>query len=166
MVAPLLTVIIPYRKDQSIGNPPKGDETIWMDSGLGIGEQRLKGALKASHEWLIHVDADGHYPPDYVERVREAIASGKYPNGFFCQRGGKPYVTYGEAGLVIRRDLFLERTKKFYPNHRLDVSPLFHDLPIVKNIIYDHRLTTSERNVLLLMGVMGLGSALVYVSVK
>ena len=147
-------------------NPPQGDETLWMNSDLGLGEQRMRGAQKASHEWLVHVDADGYYPPDYVEKVRVAIASGKYPDGFFCQRGGRPYVTYGEAGLVVRRDLFLERTEKFFPDHRLDVSSLFYDLPIEKNIIYEHRLTTSEQNVLFLMGIMGLGSAMVYVSVR
>lgn len=166
MSAPLLSVIIPYREDQPVIQPPRGNETLWMNSDLGIGEQRIKGSLEASHEWLVHVDADGYYPPDYLEKVREAIASGKYPYGFFCQRAGRFYPTYGEAGLVVRRDFFLERTKNFMPNHRLDISSLFYDLPREKNIIYEHRLTTSERNVLFLMGVVGVGSALVYVSMR
>lgn len=166
MTSPKLTVIIPYREDQPIMHPPQGDETIWMDSGLPIGQQRIEGSLRASHKWLVHVDADGDYPEDYIRRVKAAIASEKYPVGFWCQREGRPWSTQGEAGLVIRKNFFLNRIKNFVSNHRVDVAYLFRDLPINREIVYAHHLNMSERNVLVYVGMICLGAVLIYASVR
>ena len=150
----MFTVIIPYKEGEPIRDPPEGDETLWIDSDLDIGEARIKGALEASNEWLIQVDADGHYPDDYIEKIRDAIASGEYPDGFWCIRRGGLKRTYMESGLVVHRELFLERVKDFVPNHRLDVGSLFNDLPINDEITYWHGLTKNEKSGVLLLLIL------------
>ena len=147
----MLTVIVPYRRGEPIGEVPEGDETLWMDSHLGIGEQRIQGAQQSTYEWIVFVDADGVYPRDYIETIREAIHSGTYPDGFWCVRRGGFQRAYLESGLVVRRALFLMRIHGFRPNHRLDVGRLFNDLPINDDITYRHGLTRNEKKALLLL---------------
>ena len=147
----MLSVIVPYRVGEPVGEPPEGDETLWMDSQLGIGEQRIRGALEASHEWLVHVDADGRYPDDFLERIRGSIASGEYPDGFWCVRRGGFQRSHLESGLVVRRALFLERVQGFAPDHRRDVGRLFTDLPVNEDVAYRHGLTLGEKRALLLL---------------
>lgn len=147
----MLTVIVPYRVDEPIGVVPEGDETLWMDSNLGIGEQRIKGAQQSMHDWIVFVDADGVYPEDYIEKIREAINSGKYPDGFWCVRRGGFKRAYLESGLVVRRDLFLMRIQGFIPDHRIDVGSLFNDLPINDEITYRHGFTRNEKKGLMLL---------------
>jgi glycosyltransferase involved in cell wall biosynthesis len=149
----MITVIIPYREGEPIGKPPAGDETLWVDSGLGIGEARIKGALEASFDWLVMADADGYYPDDYVEQVRRVILSGKYPDGFYTNRRGGFGNTH-ESGLVVRRAFFLERVKGFVPDHRRDVYLLFRDLPLEPSISYWHPLTETEKSGVLMAGLV------------
>ncbi|NVM24180.1 MAG: glycosyltransferase [Desulfobacterales bacterium] len=144
----MITVVIPYREGEPIGRPPEGDETLWMNSDLGIGEGRIKGAQQASYDRMVFVDADGVYPDDFIDKVEDAINSGEYPDGFWCVRKGGFVRTYLESGLVVHRDLFLERVKHFLPNHRRDIGELFEDLPTNDEITYRHGLTKRERGVL------------------
>lgn len=146
----LVTVIIPYREGEPVGKPPEGVETFWIDSGLGIGEARIKGALRASTLWLVQCDADAYYPDDYITRIEAAIRSGRYLYGFWCKREGGIVPAWLESGLVVRRDVFLERTKDFKPDKGADVGKEFWDLPIAYNITYRHGLIDNERRTILL----------------
>jgi len=151
----MITVIIPYAQGEPIGKPPVGDETLWItDENLGIGEKRIKGAKMARFEWLVMADSDGYYPDDYIPKIKRAILSGKYPKGFFTVReGGILHRSKLESGLVVRKDVFLERVKSFEPDHRRDVWGLFNDLPVVEHIRYYHGLTESEKKHLALAGM-------------
>ena len=144
----MITVVIPYREGEPVGRPPEGDETLWMNSDLGIGEQRIKGAQQARYDWIVFVDADGYYPDNYITDIEDAINSGEYPDGFWCVRRGGFTRSYLESGLVVRRDLFLERVKHFITNHRRDIGELFEDLPTNDEITYRHGLTKREKGVL------------------
>lgn len=153
----MITVIIPYKAGQPIYNPPKGDETLWIDEGLGIGEARIEGARRARYDWLIMADADGDYPADYVDRVRKTIISGRYPLGFRTTRRGGFTRVGVESGIVVRKDVLLERTEGFVPDHRKDIMyipHIFDDLPLVEDIRYVHGLTKDEKNQLLAAGVL------------
>ncbi len=145
----MVSVVIPYREGESIGRPPEGDETLWMNSDLSIGEQRIKGAQQARYDWIVFVDADGYYPDNYITDIEDAINSGEFPDGFWCVRTGGFTRTYLESGLVVRRTLFLERVKRFLPNHRRrDIGDLFEDLPTNDEITYRHNLTKREKGAL------------------
>jgi glycosyltransferase involved in cell wall biosynthesis len=147
----VITVIIPYKEGEPIGKPPVGDEVLWIDSGLGIGEARIKGALEAKYDWLVMADADGYYPDDYIQQVKQVILSGKYPNGFYTNRRGG-FGNCHESGLIVKKDFFLERVKGFVPDHRKDVYDLFRDLPLEPSILYWHPLTETEKGGVLTAG--------------
>jgi len=112
------------------------------------------------------MDADAVYPIDYVPRVKEWIVKIGDEHPVLCatRRGGFGHLFFPnhEHGLIIRRDVFLERTKD-YPNNippihrhgkRTDVAPLFRDAVRIP-VEYYHGFTTGE------LQALGLGTIIV-----
>ena len=169
----MLSFIVPYSGRGPL-NPPKpmpGDEVLIVDSGLSIWQARLLGALRARNEWLVFCDADAYYPSDYALKIREAIASGRYPLGFLARRVGglAPLNPKGntEARLVVRKDVFFERVKLFRPaGPKSDFGGLFKDLPVAEEVVMYHGLTHGERAVVFAASPMALGATLLAASLS
>lgn len=112
------------------------------------------------------VDGDAVYPPDYVARVKRLIESGLYPQGFKATRGGGFSSSSAlEAGMVVPRALFLERTSRFVPSGSyVDVGPLFVEQPVSPDVTYQHGLTSGEKGVLVFLGLAAAGGALLFLA--
>lgn len=154
-----VSIVLPHKEGDILNVPVHDveDECLVIE-GLGSGEGRVAGAERAVNEWLILADADASYPKDYVSKAKTIIASEKYPIGFKARRiGGLPTSQTHEAGTIVRRDIFLARTKGFVPNGRWDVGYRFLDLPTLNEIWFSHGLTFSERSFVATAGVTALG---------
>jgi len=159
-----VTVVIPHKEGDPLNLPVIGPEDeLLVIEGLGAGEARIRGATDARNEWIITCDADGVYPNDYVEKAKEIIESGKYPYGFKALRLGGFAPSVGqEAGMVVPRELFLQRTRGFVPNGRWDVGHLLRDIPVEPSLTYYHDLTFGESTLTAIAVPAAVGVALVW----
>lgn len=154
-----VSIVIPHKEGDPLNIPihDPGDEVLVVE-GLGAGEARIRGASEAVNDWVITVDADGTYPPDYVGKAKSIIVSGRYPGGFKARRlGGLASGAGQEAGIVVPKSLFLEQTANFVPDGRWDVGYLFRGLPIVPELTYYHGLTFGERTIAATGGLAAAG---------
>lgn len=163
-----VTVVIPLRKGDPVNPIVIGPEDeLLIIEGLGAGEARIKGAKDAKNPWIIMADGDAEYPPDYVEKVKAVIDSGKYPYGFKTTRlGGFGQSEPKEAGTIVPRDYFIAATTGFVPDGRWDIGKYFLDQPVVKEVTYYHALTFSERAVVGVGATAALGGAILWLSTR
>ena len=154
-VEPAVSLIIPYASGKPF-NPIyicENDEAIVVEGGDSIGHARIEGARAASNEWLLMMDSDAVYPEDYVLIAKEFIREygDKYPVMSAKRKGGfdELFTKFYESGLIVRRDVFLERTK-YYPRgllwvgRRTDVWGYFTD-NVKIDLEYYHDFTTNEK---------------------
>jgi len=156
---PPVSIIMPYNLER-IPYPIaicENDEGIIIVGGKSIGHARIEGAKKAKNEWLIFVDSDAMYPPNYVPEIKKYIREygNKYPIMATKRKGGllsnPPFhrqFVY-EHGLIVRRDVFFERVKNYPENvpRQYDIGGYFKDaVPIP--VEYYHGPTYGERTIL------------------
>ena len=157
---PPVSIIMPYNLER-MPYPIfmcKNDEGIIVLGGKSIGDARIAGAKKAKNEWLIFVDSDAIYPPNYILEVKEyirkqgdktPIMATKRLGGLFSNPPAHRLFAY-EHGLIVRKDVFFERIKE-YPKDakgRADIGFYFKDaVPIP--VKYYHGLTYGEKILLL-----------------
>lgn len=143
-----ISIVTPIKNEDIVQVTKQNDESILVDHCPSIGQARIKGTLKSSHDWILMTDSDGTYPKDFIDQVRAKIESNVYPIGFWCTRRGGFVSNWLESGLVVRKDIFLERTSDYFPtSERDDIGRFFYDLPIATDIVYTHSITTNERNI-------------------
>ena len=155
---PAVTCVIPY-KEGEVFNPVhvcENDEVIVVTGGETIGHARIAGAKAASNEWIVQMDADAVYPKDYILKVKKCIREATYPVLAARRIGGFGDLIFNvhEHGLIVRRDVFLERCAD-YPEgvrqagNRTDVADLFRDA-IKIDAEYYHGFTKGERSAVVL----------------
>ena len=170
---PPVSIIMPYNLER-MPYPIfmcENDEGMIVLGGKSIGHARVAGAKKAKNEWLVFVDSDAIYPPNYILEVKEYIRKqgDKTPIMVAKRLGGlfpnpPPHRRYVyEHGLIVRKDVFFERVKE-YPEdaiRRMDIGPYFRDaVPIPAE--YYHGLTHGEKTVLLtLLTMLSLNTVLI-----
>ena len=156
---PAVSVIMPFNLERT-PNPImlcENDEGIIVIGGQSIGHARIRGAKEAKNKWLVFVDSDAWYPPEYILQVKEYIrklgeehpilATKRYGGLLSNPPPHKAYVY--EHGLIVRKDVFLERVKNYPENapRRTDIGGLFKDAyPI--NVPYYHPATHGEKTLL------------------
>jgi len=141
---PPLTFIIPYDKGLPF-NPLhvcRNDTVLIIYGGATIGHKRIKGAQLAKTEWLVFLDADGIYPKDFALKVKRAIKRyGRFYPAMMAWREHPAFAVYPrplESGLIVRRDVFLERTKNYpddmpyFRGFKTDIVEYFHDAVVLK----------------------------------
>ena len=171
---PPVSIIMPYNLER-MPYPIfmcKNDEGIIVLGGKSIGHARIAGAKKAKNEWLIFVDSDAIYPPNYILEVKKyirkqgdktPIMATKRLGGLFSNPPAHRLFAY-EHGLIVRKDVFLERIKRYPENatRRMDIGSYFRDaVPIP--VEYYHGPTHGEKAILL--AILGLSIPLL-ISVK
>jgi len=150
---PPVTVIIPYKQGEPF-NPIylcKNDQVLVITTGETIGHARILGAKKALNEWLVFMDGDAIYPEDYIIQVKKYIREYNYPILATTRRGGYGDIFFNvhEHGLIVRKDVFLERTKN-YPHgvrpagRRTDIADYFRDAKKIP-VKYYHGYTKGEK---------------------
>ena len=150
---PAVSVVVPYAEGKPF-NPIyvcANDEVLIAKGGSSIGEARIEAARQAKNEWLIFMDADAIYPADYIPYVKYYIRACGFPIMAAKREGGfgDLFFSVHEHGLIVRKDVFLERTKN-YPEgvrqlgRRTDVADYFRDAVKIP-VDYYHGFTTGEK---------------------
>ena len=166
---PPVTVIIPYKPGDRF-NPIhvcRNDEVLVVTGGRSIGEARIAGAKAARNRWLIFMDADAVYPPEYIPNIKSWIRILKYPIMAATRRGGygNIFTKVYEHGLIVRRDVFLMRTRNYseswWRGRGTDVSGYFGDAIRIP-VVYYHSFTGWEKTATcFLIGFSLLGASIV-----
>jgi len=163
---PPVSVVVPHKSGEPFNDLYlcENDELIIVRGGSSIGDARIAGAEAAENEWIVQLDADAIYPPEYILRVKHYIREFGDEIFVMCARRkggfGNLFWSCLESGLVARKDAFLERSKSFfartkwYTGRRKDVGLEFQDaVPIP--VYYYHGLTKGEKSGLLVLATMG-----------
>jgi len=165
---PPVSIIIPYLCSEPY-NPIyvcSNDEVIVVFGGESIGEARITGAKVATNDWIIQTDADAVYPPDYIPKIKDYITKTDYPILCTVRRGGfgTLFFKVHESALVVRKDVFLERTKNYPQGVRLagrrtDVADLFRDAKQIP-VEYYHGFTKGEKLAIVISAFVGVPTIL------
>lgn len=164
---PPVTIIIPYKHGEKF-NPVyvcKNDQVMIITTGETIGHARISGAKNAWNDWLVFMDADALYPKDYILKVKKYIRElgNKNPILAATRRGGYGDLFFNvhEHGLIVRKDVFLERTRNYpkgvrYAGKRTDIADYFRDAVKIP-VEYFHDFTKGERAYTQLALAFGVG---------
>jgi len=149
---PAVSLIVPYAFGEPF-NPIyicENDEVIIVFGGESIGHARIASAEIAKNDWLVLMDGDAVYPEDYIPSVKNYIRYYGYPVMCAKRKGGfgEAFFSTHEHGLIVRKDVFLERCKD-YPygvrdaGRRTDIADYFRDAVKI-DVEYHHGLTKGE----------------------
>jgi len=158
---PPVTCIIPYAEGEKF-NPIyicENDEALVVLGGESIGHARIEGAKAASNNWIVMMDADAIYPTDYIPRIKEYIREFGYPVMAAKRLGGFDDLIFKvhEHGLIIRKDVLLERCANYPEGVRLrgsrtDIADLFRDAVKI-DVEYYHGFTKGEKSAIAILGL-------------
>ena len=147
---PAITVIIPYGGEEHQFNEIslcENDEAIIIEGGESIGHARIAGAESAKYSWLVFMDTDAIYPIDFLPLVKHQIEElGEQYPVLSAQRVGGYGNTFWRApehGLIMRKNVFLDRVAGYTNGQRKDIANLFQDAHKIP-VEYHHDLTTLE----------------------
>ena len=150
---PAVSVVVPYAEGKPF-NPIyicANDEVLIAKGGESIGHARIEAARQAKNEWLIFMDADAIYPPDYIPNIKYYIGTYGFPIMATKRKGGfgDLFSQVLEHGLIARKNVFLERTKNYpegvwWRGGRTDVVGYFRDAVKIP-VEYYHSFTTDEK---------------------
>jgi len=155
---PPVSIIMPYRYGEEL-NPLSicaNDELIIVFGEKTIGHARIRGARESSYDWLVIVDSDAIYPDNYIPQVKYYIreCGDKYPVMCSIRKGGFGMISpANEHGLIVRKDVFLERvetflesgeTRAFSGEGRADIGKYFYDAKHIP-VYYYHTYTKGEK---------------------
>jgi len=150
---PAVSIIIPYAEGEPF-NPIyvcANDELLIAKGGESIGHARIEAAQQARNKWLVFMDGDAVYPPDYIPNIKYYIRAYGWPVMAAKRKGGfgDLFFQVHEHGLIVRKDVFLERTKN-YPEgvkqlgKRTDIADYFRDAVKIP-VEYYHSYTKGEK---------------------
>jgi glycosyltransferase involved in cell wall biosynthesis len=171
---PPISAIVPYKCGKPLNKiwVCENDEVIVVRGGPSIGHARIAGAKHAKNEWIVQLDSDAVYPPEYILLVKHYIRELGETYPIMCTRRvggfGNLFWNVIESGLVVRKDIFLQRGEQFLKSRRTwafsgegryDVGDYFHDAQPIP-VYYYHPLAISEKIALGLVGatlLVGIG---------
>ena len=171
---PSVSVIVPHKCGEPLNRfyIESNDEYIVVRGGRCIGEARLYGAKLAKNDWIVQIDGDGYYPYDYIIKVKDNIRAYGDTYPVMCARrvGGFGHFFWPviESGLIVRKDIFIERTSyventsrtwSLSGGNRADIGTKFTDAKAV-DVYYYHPLTKGENMLLLSLPLIGITSYL------
>ena len=159
---PPISFIIPY-KQGNIFNPIyicENDEAIIVEGGKSIGHARIIGAKLAKNNWIVQMDSDAFYPKNYVYSIKYFIKKigNKYPIMGTIRKGGFNNVIWNpyDHGLVVKKDIFLEKTKNYNETGHRDIAKYFQNAYIIP-VYYYHNLTKGEKFISISIGLTAIG---------
>jgi len=159
---PPVSVVIPYKCGNEFNDiyVCENDEVIVVTGGYSIGHARIAGALHSENDWLVHMDSDAVYPNDYMILVKRYIREFGEEYKIMCARrkGGFGNLIFRnhEHGMVVRKDVFLDRSVKYLnklSSERSDVGRFFRDAKIIP-VDYYHGFTKGEKTAVFAVGVV------------
>ncbi len=149
---PPVTIIIPHKCGKPLYpiTANLNDEVIIVRGGKSIGHARIEGAKAAKNDWLVFMDSDAIYPQDYVTKVKYFIRNYQYPIMRTVRTGGLRTIPFLESGLVVRKDVFLDRVRDYqgtwyFGEGRKDVGYLFKRDAKLIPVKYHHSWTELEK---------------------
>jgi len=162
-LTPAISAIIPYKEGEPFNSIflCENDEALIVTGGESIGQARIAGTREARNEWLVFMDADAVYPPNYILQIKNWLRRSPSSMMSTIRRGGFGEFAWRvyEHSLVVQRRVFLKRVEGYTPlAEREDIGGLFQDAKKIP-VEYFHGLTKGEKLATALL-LSGSGSVL------
>ena len=109
-----IVVLDTFSKDKTVEICRKYTDLVYQDKWHGYGKQKNLCAERATHQWIMNIDADEEISPDCAEEIRKELEKGyPHPLYYFPRKNffGKRWVRYG--------GWYPDRTSRFYDKTRV-----------------------------------------------